>query len=179
MAYNPPIKRQSPFINQPLRWASPPGVGEAGAVPGPLPTGQGGFPAGSLSSFTLGSRGTGILGTAWPVLVRVATQKFQQPVAILGVSLAASIVNASATETAVIGIHKDVGASLSMAAGTELYAEYTVEQALSHSIRTGTSFTDNLAPYFGSNEAMAIYVLMRAAGCAYTAIMTVRYVVLP
>lgn len=179
MPFQPSIATRPPFNRQPLRWASPPGAGDVGAIPGPATLQPGGLSVGSLSSVTFATRLTGVQGVAWPTLVRVATQGFAQPVALLGVSLCASISNTSLTNTSTLAVHKDVGASLNVSAGTDFLAEYTVEQGLAHSIRSGTSFSDNLAPYFGTNEAVAIYALMQDAGCAFTAIVSVRYVILP
>ena len=172
-----------PFSPQPLRWAVPPGTAPGdlpGAVPSPTPSNPVGsplssLPVASLSTVSFAVRGSGVVGTAFPALTRVGVLTFRQVVVIMGVSLTSSIVNASVSDACCLIVHKDNGLLLSVSNITDVFAEHIVEQGLSHSIRTGTSFTDNIAPSFSSNESMALYAVMPAAGCVYSALVTIRY----
>lgn len=178
MGFKPGIGgRQTSFSRQPLRYAIPPRVGQAGAILAPPPNSiaETEPSKASLGSVSFGNRVTGVQGTAFPILIRLATISFAQPVYILAVSLASSIVNASTTNVAMMVVHKDVGANFNIAQGYDYMAEHIVEQGLSHSIRTGISYNENIAPYFGTSDKMALYGLSLNAACAMTAIVTVRY----
>ncbi len=166
------IPTRSPFSPQPLRYAIPP---QRGLAPGsPDAPGDGHAVVGLLGA-TFGVRVTGIVGSAFPVLTRVGSIGFLQPIVLLNVSLASSITNTSATNVAVLAVHKDLGTQINLTSGDSYLSEHIVEQSLSHSIRTGTSYSDNIAPTYGTNERIALYAVMPDAGCAFTAIVNIRY----
>lgn len=132
--------------------------------------------AATLSSISFAFRGTGVIGTGLTGLALQASIGFAQPVIIIGVTLACSIVNADTAEAAAVVVHKDVGPIISLVSGFDFFSEHIVEQGLSHSIRTGVSFSENIAPAFGTSDRMAIYAFMADAANAFTAMVSIRYV---
>jgi len=67
---------------------------------------------------------------------------------------------------------------MNVLAGVDALVEHVCEQGLGHSFRSGVGFADDIAPKFGSNEQIAIYVVSSgtgAAGSASTSIVTLRY----
>jgi hypothetical protein len=67
---------------------------------------------------------------------------------------------------------------MNVLAGVDALVEHVCEQGLGHSFRSGVGFADDIAPQFGSNEQIAIYVVSSgtgAAGSVSTSIVTLRY----
>lgn len=166
--------RNKNYTRQPIRYAIPPQRGQAGAVPAPAIPDSLASANLSVSGFTI--RATGVKG-AYPKAVLITAFAFNQPVAIINVTMASSIVNTAAGDVAIVVVHKNTGATLGLDQGSDFLMEHVVEQGLSHSQRSGTSFLDNIAPTFGTNEQIGLYAVMAAAGCAFTAMVTLRYLV--
>ncbi len=166
---------QSPFTRQPIRWGAPPPNIGAKAIPPDANASDGASSFVILNSLGFSRRVTGLVGGPFPKLARVSSIGFKQPIALINISLACSISNTSATDVAMVAIHKDVGAVMSVDLGDNFLADHIVEQGLAHSIRTGTSFMDNIAPGFGTSDEIAIYAIMPDAACSFTAMVNLRY----
>jgi len=156
-----------PFPQRGLRWGTEPTSQQSGSP------GQ----ANAIIPVTFGARVVGAAGT-YPIANRVATQSFTMAIGLLSASLSTSIVNATSDTPYAIIVARDVGPNMNILAGVDALVEHVCEQGLGHSFRSGVGFADDIAPKFGSNEQIAIYVVSSgtgAAGSASTSIVTLRY----
>ncbi|MDE2102588.1 MAG: hypothetical protein KGL39_35400 [Patescibacteria group bacterium] len=174
------------FPSLPISWgteptpasSSPAGL-PAGVASTPLPSDSGyaNRPVISVVSISFGARATGVNGL-YPIATRVATQGFTTPIGLLTASLASSIVNASTDTPVLIILARDVGASLNVLTGSDVLVAHVCEQGLGHSMRSGAAFADDIAPKYGANQNIALYVCQsgtNAAGSASTAVAVLRY----
>lgn len=182
------LVKKSPFPQRPLVWASPPsrGVGTPSSVIAPP---GGALPeAGVATVTTIGqamtsasfafSYNNGSITAAFPSATRVARLPFITPVGIISVALSTSLVNASSNGVLSVFVAKDVGATLSASQNGNIYVDHLVEAGLSHSMRSGMAFSDDIAPRFGSNEAMAVYISSAGTGSSAnraSGVITIRY----
>lgn len=183
------LVKKSPFPQRPLVWASPPprGAGVPSSVIAP--------PGGPLSeeinasqttairqamtsaSFAF-SYNTGTITAAFPSATRVSRLPFITPIGLISVELATSLLNASSDGILAVFIAKDVGTSLSASQNGDIYVSHLVEAGLSHSMRSGMAFSDDISPRFGSGEALAVYLSAAGTGSAAdraSGVITVRY----
>lgn len=173
-----------PFPQTPLVWGAPPGVGDEPSIiaPAPLTPPTPGAISSLSAALTAATFGINYLGgaitTAFPNAVRVATLTFSSPVGIVSVALSSSMSNVTADGICGVFICKDVGAIVNMTMSTIEFASHLVVANAAHSQRSGVTFADDVAPKFGSNERMAMYVSSAGTGAAsnfIVALATVRY----
>jgi hypothetical protein len=106
------------------------------------------------------------------------SQTFVTAIGLVAVELSTSIINASSDGVIGIFVCKDQGNIIDVSQATQLLVSHLVEQGLSHSMRSGTTFADDVAPKFGTAEKIAVYAC--AAGTnsgndVFTALVTIRY----
>jgi hypothetical protein len=124
------------------------------------------------------SYNNGSVTDAFPSAHRISSLPFQTPVGIISVELATSLLNASSNGVLAVFVAKDVGATISASQNGNIYVSHLVEAGLSHSMRSGMAFSDDISPRFGSGEALAVYLSAAGTGSAAnraSGIITVRY----
>jgi len=127
-------------------------------------------------------RDVGTVNSAYPAGTRVATQGFVVPIGLLSATLSTSMVNATTDSTMAVIVARDVGATISLAGSSDILLVHFCEQGLSHSMRSGVGFADDIAPKYGSNDKIAIYVVSSGTGFANnrtSASVILRYFPLP
>lgn len=180
-----------PFRKSPLLWGAPPTGDDAEDIassviaPPPIPagggSGNGGIVSlsGMVSAFTFAYNNlAGSINTAFPLAIRVAAFGFTTAVGLISVVLSSSIKNATTDGVCGLFIAKDIGATLNLSQQTDVYVDHIVTAGLSHSMRSGTVFADDVALKLGSNEKVALYASSAGTGFAgslLTGIVTVRY----
>lgn len=182
------LATNSPFPQRPLIWASPPPAGagrgnSAIAPPGSAlpeaPTVGGVDILQAITSVSFGfSYNDGSVTAAFPTATKIAFTKFVTPVGIISVTLSTSLKNATTDGVLGVFVAKDVGSTISLTQNGNAYVEHLVEAGLGHSMRSGMAFSDDIAPRFGSNEQMAIYLCSAGTGAAAnraSGVVTVRY----
>lgn len=171
------------FPGRPLTWGTeptPPPAAPSTAAPAngsnlTIPAAV--LPVRSVVSVSFGARVTGAAGT-YPIANRIATQGFTTAIGLLTASLSTSVVNATTDTPMLIVIARDVGANLNVLAGNDILVTHAVEQGLSHSMRSGVGFADDIAPKYGSGQNIGIYLVSSGtgvAGNAATAVAVLRY----
>lgn len=156
-----------PFPQRPLVWGSPPKKERAvPGTPGSL-AGDGSMSDlwQAITSTSIAfSYSSGSITTAFPSAIRVASFPFSVPVGVISVTLSSSLKNASSDGILAVFVAKDVGSLLSSTQSSYIFVEHLVEAGLAHSMRSGMAFADDIAPRFGSNESMAVYIASAGAG---------------
>lgn len=125
------------------------------------------MPVLSITNIAFGVRyNTGTINTAYPIAVRVASQGFVVPIGLLSASLSSSMVNATSDSTLAVLIARDVGPQISLSGSSDILVIHFCEQGLSHSMRSGVGFADDLAPKYGSGQNIALYICAYGTGYA-------------
>lgn len=167
----PPPGAPAAFQRAPLVYASP---------PRPL-TGDNTLSQ-VLSNISFAFSGTGaVAGSGFPVAVLVASQVFDFQVAIISVSLASSIVNATSDAVAAAFVAKNNAATMNAQGATDLYIEHIVNAGLGHSFRSGTVFDDTIAPIYAAGQSIGLFLSSSGTGVASNKIagtVTIRYMAL-
>ena len=131
----------------------------------------------SVVAISFGARVIGAAGT-YPVANRIATQGFTTAIGLLVASLSTSMVNATTDTPMVVILARDVGPNLNVLAGSDTLVTHLVETGLSHSMVSGVGFADDIAPKYGSNQNIGLYLVSSGTGVAgnnATAIAVLRY----
>lgn len=120
------------------------------------------------------------LNKVFPLFTRMATQSFSLPVALCNIDLSTSMANLNATAICSIIVAKDQGPTLNVNGNTTVYVCHIVTAGSSHSMRSGVSFADDVAPRLGSSEQVALYASSVPQGGGgsdnyLTAVCTIRY----
>jgi len=120
----------------------------------------------------------GSINVAFPTGNRVVAQAFQIPIAVVSVTLSTSLINAVPDAVLAVWVGRDVGAQAGLNGSNDVYVVHMVNQGLSHSMVSGVAYDEQIAPYFGSGQQMAIYISSSGTGFANNravAAVTVRY----
>lgn len=174
------------YDRRPLIWGSPPAANAAGgSIIAPPASAREESADGkvrdiniALSSLTFSAIYAGAAAGTFPSFTRIASMQFAVPVGVASVVLSTSLVNATADGILAVVVAKNVGTTLDVANSSDVYVDHLVEQGLSHSMRSGMVFSDDVAPKFGSNEGFGIYVASAGTGFANNravAMATIRY----
>lgn len=178
------------YDRRPLVWAAPPAVSKSApggdSVIAPPENARREDVSGlsrdirvALSSQTFSFNYTnGAINTAFPSATRVAFFTFAVPVGVASVVLSTSIVNATTDGVMGVYVARNVGPVLDLSETSDIYVDHLVNQGLSHSMRSGMAFSDDVAPKFGSGEGLGIYISSAGTGFANNravSIATVRY----
>lgn len=176
------------FKKRPLVWGAPPTSDDAGdgSVITPPPLGQQYLgegaklgPEGSISSaaFTYNNL-LGTLSSVFPVATLVLSQAFTLPVGIVGITLSTSLKNATTDGVIAVVVARANGATIDFSKNTDLYVEHLVTAGLTHSMRSGSVYADDVALKIASGEKVGLYVSSAGTGSGsnlISAIVNIRY----